>query len=89
MFPVLQQLIHFIQPILVPLCFIVAWMFLLSLALTIYGACKDTAERAKVMHSIPCARCTFFTNDYRLKCTVNPSMANTEAAIDCIDYRQK
>lgn len=39
------------------------------------------------MHQIPCSNCQFFTNDYRLKCTVNPSVANTERAINCCDYR--
>jgi hypothetical protein len=38
------------------------------------------------MHQIPCSRCGFFTNNYRLKCTVHPLAANTEAAIDCTDY---
>ncbi len=42
--------------------------------------------RAKQMYKIPCTKCRFFTNDYRLKCTMNPYAANTEAAIDCSDY---
>lgn len=43
---------------------------------------------AKQMHRIPCTKCRFFTNDYRLKCTVKPQTANTEDAIDCRDYQQ-
>ncbi len=39
------------------------------------------------MHQIPCSNCKFFTNDHRLKCTVSPSIANTEQAINCGDYR--
>ncbi|WP_322744170.1 MULTISPECIES: hypothetical protein [unclassified Coleofasciculus] len=38
------------------------------------------------MHQIPCAYCQFFTNDHRLKCTVNPSIASSENAINCRDY---
>jgi hypothetical protein len=39
------------------------------------------------MHEIPCSECKFFTNNHRLKCTVRPTIANTEEAIDCSDYR--
>lgn len=40
----------------------------------------------KRLHQIPCSRCTFFTGDYRLKCTVHPYNALTETALNCIDY---
>ena len=40
----------------------------------------------KRLHQIPCSRCTFFTGDYRLKCTVHPYSALTETAINCGDY---
>ncbi len=42
---------------------------------------------AKQMHRIPCTKCCFFTNDYRLKCTIRPKIANTESAINCRDYQ--
>ena len=38
------------------------------------------------LHNIPCSRCAYFTGDYRLKCTVHPTSALTEEAIDCMDY---
>ncbi|WP_315862613.1 hypothetical protein [Geminocystis sp. NIES-3708] len=38
------------------------------------------------MHKIPCSRCQYFTNNYRLKCTLQPLIANTESAIDCSDF---
>lgn len=47
----------------------------------------DAVARAKQMHQIPCTNCRFFTNNYSLKCTVNPCIANTEAAIECSDYQ--
>lgn len=56
---------------------------------TVWSALKDTVAVAKQMHSIPCHNCVYFTNDYRLKCPVNPLGANTESAIDCPDYRGK
>ncbi|NEN90769.1 MAG: hypothetical protein F6K48_18375 [Okeania sp. SIO3H1] len=40
----------------------------------------------KRLHQIPCSRCTFFTGDYRLKCTVHPYNALTETALNCSDY---
>ncbi|MEA5535372.1 hypothetical protein VB691_15300 [Crocosphaera sp. XPORK-15E] len=56
------------------------------LVLTLWRTIKDTTDRAKVMHQIPCSTCQYFTNDYRLKCPVNPHQANTEQAINCQDY---
>lgn len=61
--------------------------FLLGLvAWTVISAWLDAIVRARRMHQIPCSKCRFFTNDYRIKCTVRPKIANTEAAIDCSDY---
>lgn len=82
----LYTLIQVIQPILVPLCFIVAWSFLLMLGWTMWSAIRDTTQKAQTMHQIPCSTCQFFTNDHRLKCPVNPLSANTEQAINCTDY---
>ena len=50
---------------------------------------RETIVKAKEMHQIPCTKCCFFTGDYRLKCTVNPSVANTEQAIDCLDFLEQ
>jgi hypothetical protein len=38
------------------------------------------------LHKIPCSRCSFFTGDYNLKCTLHPHKALSEEAIDCLDY---
>jgi hypothetical protein len=86
---ILYYVIQSLQPILVPLCFIVAWVFLLSLGWSMVSAIRDLLDRSKRMHEIPCANCQFFTNNYRLKCTVQPTLANTEQAIGCRDYRPK
>ncbi len=87
MLQLLYTLIQTIQPILVPLCFIIAWSFVLMLGWTMWGAIRDTTKNAKTMHQIPCNSCQYFTNDHRLKCPVNPLSASTEQAINCIDYR--
>jgi hypothetical protein len=66
-------------------------------AFSILGLCSwsliscimDVLTQAKRMHQVPCTKCRFFTGDYHLKCTVNPSVANTEQAIGCGDYRDQ
>ncbi|MBD2462328.1 hypothetical protein H6G89_14875 [Oscillatoria sp. FACHB-1407] len=75
-----------LQPILVPLCFVFAWLVMLMVAWSIWSAVRDSFTNAKQMHRIPCANCQFFTNDYHLKCTVHPDTALSEEAVSCMDY---
>jgi len=82
-------LIHGIQKFLVPICFVGAWGLTILVAWSLWSAAKDSVATAKQMHQIPCPGCQFFTADYRLKCTVHPSLANTEDAINCMDYQPK
>lgn len=82
-------LIYTIQPFLVPICFICAWVFVGAIAWSLWTAVRDSVNTSKHLHQIPCSNCQYFTGDYRLKCTVKPSIANTEAAIDCLDYQPK
>nr|WP_293135179.1 hypothetical protein [Okeania sp. SIO3I5] len=51
-----------------------------------YVTFKSGINYVKRLHQIPCSRCTFFTDDYRLKCTVHPYSALTETALNCSDY---
>ena len=70
--------------------FISFWVFLMILfSFSVVRAFKEGAEQVKKLHRIPCYKCDFFTNDYRLKCTVNPSLACSEEAIGCIDFEMK
>jgi hypothetical protein len=80
-------LIHIIQPFLIPICFVIAWTVIILVLLNLWTATRETLMTIQKMHKIPCHNCQFFTNNYRLKCTVNPYIANTEAAIDCKDYQ--
>ncbi|MBV8884226.1 MAG: hypothetical protein JO235_09555 [Chroococcidiopsidaceae cyanobacterium CP_BM_RX_35] len=89
MFQVLYILVHAIQPFLVPLCFFCAWALTFLFAWSLWSTIRDSAATTKRMHQIPCANCRFFTGDYRLKCTVQPSVANSEEAINCPDYQPK
>lgn len=87
MIQLLRTLIETLQLFIVPICFFIAWSFIGLLSWTLWSAIREASAKTKQMHQIPCANCQFFTNDYRLKCTVQPTLANTEKAIDCSDYR--
>ncbi|MBH8572597.1 hypothetical protein I8752_06135 [Nostocaceae cyanobacterium CENA369] len=89
MLELISFLINRIQPFLVPICFIGAWVVTTLFVWSLWVAARDSVSAAKQMHQIPCTGCQFFTADHRLKCTVHPSTANTEAAIHCIDYQAK
>ena len=70
--------------------FISFWVFLMIVfSFSVVRAFKEGAEQVKKLHRIPCYKCDYFTNDYRLKCTVNPSLACSEEAIGCIDFEPK
>ena len=59
---------------------------LLSLWQSLWKTLNQGWTHVQRLHQIPCHRCIFFTGDYRLKCTVYPSKALNEEAIDCLDY---
>ncbi|NJR50985.1 MAG: hypothetical protein HC780_16805 [Leptolyngbyaceae cyanobacterium CSU_1_3] len=86
MLHIFYWLMHTIQPFLVPICFVLAWAFTLLTVWSIGSLVFSGVSRARQMHRIPCADCQYFTGDYTLKCTVHPSIALSEEAIDCSDY---
>jgi hypothetical protein len=89
MFLLILRLVGVFQSFIVPFCWVCAWVFMVMLGLTLKNTVSDLADRAKQMHKVPCTNCQFFTDNYRLKCSVNPYIANTEDAIDCSDYRDR
>jgi len=89
MVELIVYLIRGFQSVLIPLCFLMAWLILGVTVGTIYNAIASTIHQAKEMHKIPCTGCQFFTNDLRLKCPVQPKIALTEDAIGCRDYWEK
>ncbi|MCW5314797.1 hypothetical protein GTQ43_13580 [Nostoc sp. KVJ3] len=89
MLELISFLLHGIQPLLVPICFVVAWTVIILVVFSLCAVARDSVTIAKQMHQIPCTGCQFFTDNYRLKCTVRPSIANTEEAINCSDYQPK
>jgi hypothetical protein len=72
-----------------PLLSAIAWMIVALILGSIITAVRDTLGQSRVMHNIPCANCDYFTDDHRLKCTLHPSAAGTEAAIDCRDFDER
>ena len=82
------RLVELVQLVLVPLCFVVAWMLVGLVAWNLIAAARDGVARATEMHKIPCAECRYFTNDHRLKCPIHPMVALSEAAIDCADFER-
>jgi heme A synthase len=82
----LKPIVDAIQLLLVPICFISAWAIVLLSVWSVWSAVRETALKAKQLHQIPCSTCRFFTSSYHLKCTVRPSIALTEEAINCPDY---
>ncbi|WP_107670632.1 hypothetical protein [Cyanothece sp. BG0011] len=89
MLSLIVRFIDMIQPLIIPLCFIIAWVFIFALGSSVIGTIVDVIKRSKKMHEIPCTHCQYFTNDHRLKCPVNPFQANTEEAINCKDYQMR
>jgi hypothetical protein len=77
---------HLLQPVLVPCCFVTAWALVGMVVLQLWSFGQDGIRVTLRLHKIPCAHCRFFTGDYHLKCTVNPSTAMTESAIGCQDF---
>ena len=75
-----------IQPVIVPLCFILTWTFIASAIFGSWSTVRSGINNVKRLHQIPCANCEFFTGDYHLKCAVRPDIALSEAAIECRDY---
>ncbi|WP_190569518.1 hypothetical protein [Nostoc parmelioides] len=71
------------------LCALSAWSIMILLFWSIWITCIKGIHFLWNLHQIPCHSCEFFTNDYRLKCTVNPKKACSDQAIGCIDFEPK
>ena len=76
-------------PLIVGIQLICAWSFLLLLFWSAFQTITKGITRFKKLHEIPCSNCTFFTNDYHLKCTVHPSRALSEDAIGCRNFEPR
>jgi hypothetical protein len=86
MFQLLSPQIQALQPVLAPVCFVTIWTLFFLMLSSMWISARIGIANIKRLHQIPCADCRFFTNDYRLKCTVHPNCALTEEAINCSDF---
>ncbi len=86
LFSALFWFLHWLQPIFVPLGMITAWTLVILLGWSLWTTLRDGVANAQHLHRIPCADCRFFTGDYHLKCSIHPSHALSEVAINCPDY---
>lgn len=67
-------------------CLCCAWGFMAFLVWNLWHALQRGVRQLQQLHQVPCDRCLFCTGDYRLKCTVHPTIAFSEEAIDCPDF---
>ena len=83
----LQFLAQFV-PIVFRLAFMVGMaVSVFSYTRSAWKILRKDWKHLQQLHQIPCDGCVFFTGEYNLKCTVHPSKALREEAIDCMDYR--
>ena len=87
-YTIAHGLIQLLQPILVPLCFILAWAGIFLSIWHVWTLFRESLANAQQMHKIPCPNCKFFTSNYHLKCPVHPITALSEEAIGCPDFEQ-
>ena len=87
MLPILISFLESHSQFLQPLMFLLAWLLIGLFVSTVISATVDVAKRSRKMHEIPCHSCRYCTNNYYLKCTIHPSIALTESAINCFDFQ--
>ncbi|MFK8185299.1 MAG: hypothetical protein AB8B99_18145 [Phormidesmis sp.] len=85
-FVLLAKFIVWLRPFIPMICFAVTWIVIGIVVVSMISMVKDGIVNVRRMHRIPCANCQYATNDYRLKCSVHPSMAFSEDAVSCRDF---
>ncbi len=82
----LARLIVGLRPILPTICLVLAWAIVGMVIFSAIAMIRQGAANVRQMHRIPCANCRYSTRDYRLKCSVRPTDAFSENAINCLDF---
>jgi hypothetical protein len=65
---------------------IFAWLVIVSYVWLLWKNFYNSLIYVRRLYEIPCSRCSFFTGEYNLKCTVHSYRPLNEKAIDCSDY---
>jgi hypothetical protein len=72
-----------------PICLVSAWLLVGLVIWSVAAVLYEGVRNAQRMHKIPCSSCSYFENNYHLRCAVNPSAVLSESAINCLDYCPK
>ena len=70
-------------------CAFCVWLIIFLLIYSGLQTFSKGTNYVKILHEVPCAGCEYFTNDYRLKCTVHPVKACSPEALGCLDFEPK
>jgi len=82
----IPTLLQAVSPIAKSVFIVCIWLVLLRLLGSLWNDFQQGRAHLQRLHQIPCGGCAFFTGEYHLKCTLHPSNALTESAINCLDY---
>lgn len=74
------------RPVTAPLSFVTICALIFLMLRSMWVSARIGIAHVKRLHQIPCPNCQFFTDDFRLKCTLHPTYALTEEAINCCDF---
>ncbi|OKH43905.1 hypothetical protein NIES2101_29405 [Calothrix sp. HK-06] len=78
-----------LRPVTAPLSFVTICALIFLMLRSMWVSTHIGMKNVKRLHQIPCPNCRFFTDDFRLKCTIHPTYALTEEAINCYDFCAK
>ena len=85
-FTVIAKFVLWIQPTMPFVCAVLAWSLVVAIALSLITTIRRGIANLQNVHRVPCSCCAFSSSDYRLKCSVHPSVAFSEEAIGCYDF---
>ncbi len=72
--------------LLIPAGFVILSAIAISIYVFIPKQIHQAALDLKCRSKVPCRHCRYFSHNNYLRCSVHPTTAMTEKAIDCQDY---
>ncbi|MBE9064329.1 hypothetical protein [cf. Phormidesmis sp. LEGE 11477] len=85
-FVLLAKFAIWLRPFLPTICFVFVWGAILLATYNLFTGFRKGVENVRRLHRIPCAGCQYATNSHYIKCSLQPSVAFSEEAIDCSDF---
>mgnify|MGYP001802855221 CR=1 FL=1 len=74
---------------IIPVAFVITLAFLFFKQIKYRKELYNQAVTLKRLSSVPCYKCRFFDNNQQLPCAVQPTVALSEEAFNCQDYRKR